>query len=318
MQHHEGSAFIGYRGNVNTWECDENGHMNVRFYVDKASQAIQAALAAAGLTRTVLDEDFLVPKIASLHMRFHAEAHAGAALTARFNLLDTDIESPRALVEITDADGTTVHATLLARLGLRREPDLATVSFPDAVLAELSRWRLDALPERAAPRSVPPTPPWSDWTLEQSAQWPLHEISTGVVQPGECDRDARLTPREMIGRVSDGIAHLISLQRGREAMAARMSGERGGAVIEYGVHFLRHPRAGDRFTVRSGLAGARGKTIHYVHMMFDADSGELVFVARATAVTLDLVARRAVAMTEEELAALAPMVIGDDRLWSAG
>ena len=25
-----------YRGVCNAWECDENGHMNVRFYVQRA------------------------------------------------------------------------------------------------------------------------------------------------------------------------------------------------------------------------------------------------------------------------------------------
>ena len=28
-----------FRGSVNTWECDEVGHMNVQFYVARASDA---------------------------------------------------------------------------------------------------------------------------------------------------------------------------------------------------------------------------------------------------------------------------------------
>lgn len=307
--------FVGYRGNVNTWECDENGHMNVRYYVDKAVQAMTAAVAAAGLTRTALDDEFLVLKVGSLHMRFHAETHAGAPLTGHVTLADMNPEAPRILVEITDPSGDTVHATFLARLALRREPDLAPTPFPEPVLAALLGGGVVPVPDHARPRSVPPTPPYADWSLDQTTQWPMHEISTGIVLPSECDRDGRLSLREMIGRVSDGIAHLISIQRGSEAMAARIAGDRGGAVIEYGTHVIRHPRAGDRFTLRSGLAGARGKTVHYVHLMFDADTSELVLAARATAVTLDLKARKAVAMTAEELERLAPMLIGDDRLW---
>ena len=39
-----------YRGNVNTWECDEMGHMNVRFYVAKCEEAIAILLAELGLS----------------------------------------------------------------------------------------------------------------------------------------------------------------------------------------------------------------------------------------------------------------------------
>ena len=29
-----------WRGNANTWECDELGHLNVRFYMAKAQEAL--------------------------------------------------------------------------------------------------------------------------------------------------------------------------------------------------------------------------------------------------------------------------------------
>ena len=38
-----------WRGGVNTWECDEMGHMNVRFYVVKAVEGLASLAALVGL-----------------------------------------------------------------------------------------------------------------------------------------------------------------------------------------------------------------------------------------------------------------------------
>ena len=36
-----------YRGSINTWECDEMGHMNVRFYVAKMMEGLAAFVLVA-------------------------------------------------------------------------------------------------------------------------------------------------------------------------------------------------------------------------------------------------------------------------------
>ena len=38
-----------YRGSINTWECDEMGHMNVRFYVAKSMEGLAEFAHAVGL-----------------------------------------------------------------------------------------------------------------------------------------------------------------------------------------------------------------------------------------------------------------------------
>ena len=38
-----------WRGGVNTWECDEMGHMNVRFYVARAVEGLVGLAGALGL-----------------------------------------------------------------------------------------------------------------------------------------------------------------------------------------------------------------------------------------------------------------------------
>ena len=40
---------VVYRGYVSPWDCDEMGHMNVRFYVAKAMEAVAGLAAALGM-----------------------------------------------------------------------------------------------------------------------------------------------------------------------------------------------------------------------------------------------------------------------------
>ena len=40
-----------WSGGVNTWECDEMGHMNVRFWVAKAQEGLAGLAAQLGMPR---------------------------------------------------------------------------------------------------------------------------------------------------------------------------------------------------------------------------------------------------------------------------
>ncbi|HYD73663.1 MAG TPA: thioesterase, partial [Candidatus Binatia bacterium] len=64
-----------YQGSVNSWECDDGGHLNVRFHFERAmiglahfARALEMPRAAAGATLAPLEA----------HIRFLKEARPGA------------------------------------------------------------------------------------------------------------------------------------------------------------------------------------------------------------------------------------------------
>ena len=69
-----------YRGSVNTWECDEMGHMNVRFYVAKAVEGLATLAALIGMPDAFCADATSTLLVREQHIRFLKEAHAGAAL----------------------------------------------------------------------------------------------------------------------------------------------------------------------------------------------------------------------------------------------
>ena len=75
------------------------------------------------------------------------------------------------------------------------------------------------------------------------------------------------------------------------------------------TRFSSAPRAGDRFVVRSGMAGLNDRTQRLVHWMLDPHSGKAWGTSEAVAVTLDLDARKIVAVSPAARGALEKRVI---------
>ena len=75
------SLLPSYRGSVNAWECDENDHLNVRFFLAKVDQGLPFTLDALGL-RAAMQEQKARPRIRAQHVRFLREARLATPLTA--------------------------------------------------------------------------------------------------------------------------------------------------------------------------------------------------------------------------------------------
>ena len=69
-----------WRGGVNTWECDEMGHLNVRFYVARAMEGLTGLASALGLAGAFRSHADTTLQVREQHIRFLREARPRAAL----------------------------------------------------------------------------------------------------------------------------------------------------------------------------------------------------------------------------------------------
>ena len=51
-----------YKGSVNRWECDENDHMNVRFYSRKIAEALYGAVKSLDPAKELVEEEIIEEK----------------------------------------------------------------------------------------------------------------------------------------------------------------------------------------------------------------------------------------------------------------
>ncbi len=280
---------LSYLGSVNRWECDENDHLNVRFYADKMNQAARSWLAR---TSGVMPSP---QHIAVQHIRFLAEARIATPLRVDCGLLAH----------------TGTHCDVLSLMvhNLTDEPVAAfTTRFSGAF--DLNATFVTA-PEWAAPRGLDPAAPFG-WPEVPEALEALgfRTMGLGVIAEAECD-DGRLRPEHYIGRISDGMPNLWGLTGGDATTSAREAGELGGAVLEYRLEVLAPPGPGDVFRQLSGIRAVGNKTQHMVHAIVNESRGEIAARAEAIGVAMDLKVRRAVPIDEARRRALADLMLRD-------
>jgi acyl-CoA thioester hydrolase len=295
-----------YRGSANTWETDEMGHMNVRFYVAKMMEGLAELAHVAGLPNAFRPgaDSTLAPR--DQHIRFLREALAGKPFHMRACVLDV-CETSVLVYQQIDHTGGPPCATFRTWVDHVDSDSGAAFPWSASTRAALEALRGEA-PAELGPRSLDlSVPPRAAATMADADAIGAPVIGRGVVPPQDCDASGRMAPEFFIGRVSDSVGNLVGPWREEVAAAARARGEQvrtGGAVLEYRIVYRRWPRAGDRFVIRSCLGPVREKVHGFVHWIIDPDTGEAWSTAEVAAVTLNLDTRKIVPAPAEQMEAL--------------
>jgi acyl-CoA thioester hydrolase len=279
---------------VNTWQCDENDHLNVQFYTEFGHEASAHLLTRLGFgPRAQAEEDASVCANFD-HIRYLRE----------FRVIDT-VEVRSAPVEVSEhamvvyheirnpADGT-VASTVRRRL-------VSDKPWPAAVRKAAERAAV-ALPASAQPRSVG-TLSLPDLSLVEAERIGLIDVGRTVVKPGECDERGEFLPRHQFGRYSDGAPWLWN-HLGFDRVAMQERGE-GSVVVEMLNHYRRPLKAGELIVVMSGLADFSDKVLKFTHFLFDAESGTLAACAEAVGMKFDQKVRKIMTFSADDQARLA-------------
>ncbi|MDN2566679.1 thioesterase family protein [Aquibium sp. A9E412] len=257
-----------HRSFVNTWECDENEHMNVQFYFKRFDEAARFFELDSGHGRA----DLALPR--DRHVRYHAELHAGALTVVRSAAIEGGPLDGRVVHLMEDAETGRLAATALdwSSGALHRH----TVAADEA--------------EAALPRGLPADPlaPLAPDTVLAMGGLLSHR---SIVMPGECDRRGRLAEQGHIGRFSDAAAHAWS-HAGVTAGWLREHG-RGRVAVEMKITHHLPAAAGEPLTLHSAVERASDRTVILHHMIRRARDGAAVASGAAVALILDLKTRRA-------------------------
>lgn len=294
-----------WRGGVNTWDCDEMGHMNVRHYVVRAQEGLVGLAAELGLPQAFTPHANATLLVKEHHIRFLREAHAGAPLYMLGGVVAMGESDARLLQLLIHPASGELAATFQTTVVHATPRDGQPFPWP-----RIARERAEALkvevPEKASARSIDLSPFTPTASLSRAEQLGLTRIGLGGLLPSDCDVFGRMRAEQFIGRVSDGIGAFIHPFRDVVVEhAERRPARTGGAVLEYRIAYLAWPRAGDRVDIRSGLIGADARTMRVAHWMLDPATGEPWGTSEAVAITFDLDARKVVAVSDAARTALA-------------
>lgn len=285
-------------GGVNTWECDEMGHLNVRHWVAKSIEALAGLAGELGMGDAFSPRAEATVLVREQHVRFLREAHPGAALSARGGVLSIDADEARLLIVIQHPDGTPA-ATFQTVVRHATADGARIFPWPRRVLERAQDLMID-LPDFAAARSIDLTPVAASGASGPAAEaMGLKRIGMGVIGAPDVDGFGRMRPEILMGKISDGILHLLGSDRG----LGGSEGQRiGGAALEYRLVHYGWPRLGDRFELRSATAHVEERYRLLRHWMIDPETGRPWAAAENVAVGFDLDARKVVRLPADAVA----------------
>ncbi|MBS0521220.1 MAG: acyl-ACP thioesterase [Proteobacteria bacterium] len=279
---------------VNTWQCDENDHLNVQFYTEFAHEASAHLMAALGLGPRAQRDHGLVVRPGHDHIRYLREFRAVDVVEVRSAPVEVGERHLVVYHEVRNPADGTLASTLCRRIDSDR-------SWPAAFRQRAAAACIE-LPTAARPRSVG-TFALPDLALADAPRTGLTEVGRTVVKPAECDEDGIFLPRHQFGRYSDGAPFLWNhLGFDRAAMQQRSE---GSIVVEMLQHYRMPLRAGDLAVVMSGLAEFSDKVLKFAHFIFEAETGTLAACAEAVGMKFDQKIRKIMTFSAEDQSRLA-------------
>jgi len=290
-----------WSGGVNTWECDEMGHLNVRFWVARSLEGLAGLAARMDMPRAFSAKGGATLVVREQHIRFLREARAGATLTMTGGVVEMGETEARLLFVIRYDSGepAATFQTLVAHVTAH---DLRPFPWPDRIRAAAEGLKVE-IPAFAAARSIDLSPVDSQASLARAEALGLTRLGRGVLQPQECDVFGRMRGETVIGRISDVVGRMYP---GSEAGGATRI---GGAVVEYRILHLAWPRAGDHLEIRSAHLGCDTRTRTALHWLLDPVTGQPWASALAVGVTFDLDTRKLMEIPPHAQAAFNAQVI---------
>lgn len=281
------------RNSVQSWEIDQMGHMNVQFYVQRASDGLAALAIQLGLGPRRARERGLYWHTCDMHVRFLRERRVGAAFLMRAGVISAQSDRLRVYLEMVGTVSGAVAAAFTLDMELRDDTSGERRELDDTLVQSARRLQV-ARPTHGEVRGVSDAEPRAALTLAEANAKELFTTYQACILPSQCDPRGLLSLQQFMAIVSNAVPNLLARARSGRADEA----EAGGAALEYRYVLRRYPCAGDTVTVRTGLKAIGAKTYSWCHWLFDLETGEALASAEAIGVALDLESRRAIAIPD--------------------
>lgn len=263
------NAIETQRSFVNSWECDENFHMNIQYYWKRFGDAAQIFFQLGKASR----QDWI-----DRHVRYHDELRMATNTVVR----STGIAGENRVVhELINGDNGKLSATAVDLYADQIGGDAPSIAAPN---------------DAALPRSLP-TKLLTIIDTQQVIDEGLGVVShRSVVTPQECDQKGDLLDQFYIARFSDAASHLWN-HLGVTRIWMHDNGL-GTVAVEMKATRHMHVRVGTMLEAVTWLESLGNKTFSFRHQISDMASGEALYSGAVTALLMDLKERRAVVLPD--------------------
>jgi acyl-CoA thioester hydrolase len=292
-----------WSGACDSWECDANDHLNVRFHIAKQMEALASLAHEIGMPRAFTAGAQATLVVRDHYIRFLREARPpdNLIITGGFTALGETDGTVLMVMRQVSGEIAAIVQMVVEHVTAR---EMRPFPWPARVRALAQAWSLP-LPPEMEPRTLPFTPVESQANLARADELALKRGSLGTLDIADCDAFGRMRTEMFIAQFTRGLRRVgfgqITGMHARDGAGPRL----GGAALEYRLIYLAWPRPGDRMLMRSGLSGADSRFRQITHWLLDPDTGRPWCVSQALLATFDMDSRKMITFTPEQQAAMA-------------
>lgn len=267
-----------HRSFVNTWECDENGHMNVQFYLKRFDEAAAVFSVLDDQAGTLAGQSII------RHVRYHRELHAGDSTVIRSGIGGSGLHNGQCFHILSNAMTGEVCTTAL---------DVLRKS--NAVKGSVNG--VGEIPEVVHPRGlqVGPVEPFESNSLLERGMAIITNHS--VVGQHDLDQYGNLMTHRVVSRFTDGAPHIWEAA----GVTTKWLNENnnGRVAVEMKVEILDRVAPGAVLRLVSRTSEVAGRTLRIDHQLEELQGPrQLRALARGSVrcLVMNLETRKAVAL----------------------
>jgi acyl-CoA thioester hydrolase len=282
-------------------EIDGLGHMNVRYYMERAQRANRVLLADLGLGGDEGEAPGVRVTQTDTYCRYQREQFQGSTLSVNGGVLEADEAQIRAFYELTNPAKGEIAATFIIANTFSDRATGGPWALDAATQAVANAQRIE-LPDYGRPRTVDLGPPRLDIAYEALAARlsddssdPMSRHIEWTVPPEACDAHGNLvdTGTLMFGGFRQPTAEEMR-RHGPMTFAGDGGLRLGWASLETRMVRASQARVGDVLASINAEIGLHAKVRHSRRWLFNISTGKLVTLNDNVSIALDLDARRPV------------------------
>jgi acyl-CoA thioester hydrolase len=282
-------------------EIDGLGHMNVRFYMERAQRASGLLLADLGIGADEGEAPGVRATQVDTYVRYQREQFQGQVLSVNGGVLEATASGLRAYYELANPARGEIAATFIIVTALTDRATGGPAPLPAETLRSAEVARIE-LPDHGKPRTIDLTPPRLDLSYDavaaripEEGSDPWSRRMKWPVPAEACDEHGNLVDT---GALMFGGFRQPSAEEMRKHGPMTFTGDDGHrlgwASLETRMVRVSQARAGDVLSSISAEVGLHAKVRHSRRWLFNLTSGQLVSLNDNVSIALDLDARRAI------------------------
>lgn len=290
-----------WAGDCSAWECDELGHLNMSYYLDKFEQARMGLFVRLGLSNAFKPSAHSTVRSRDIHIKYLAEARPGSPLRIESALIALHEETAEVGHVMYHHNGR-IAATLREIVEHVYIPEDRTFAWPSRLRANADA-HTDQMPAPARPRNLS-----LDWDIPRPNASELEalgaqDIGGGIFLESDTMPSGHVPFSKIFRRITTTLGWFS--KGWPEFSDADFIKEGGSAVVlEIRVSMPTFLRAGDCYHLRPAIVSANPYTRLVMHNVLNSVTGACVASGYASSGLFNLKTRKLIKASEEQNATL--------------